>query len=95
MIDVLAQNFHFRVKLIIGRIACFDLCDQIFSRGVLDLSFVQQVIVVNGRAQGRVEDFFLYRRMSGQFATDFPCKRFLGSKSASRFGRGRCLVLLK
>ena len=69
--DVFPENDDFGVVVIVSGLHAFKLLDKLLGRGVLDVRFVQQRIVFDRAACGRIEDFFLDPRMDFQFTADF------------------------
>src|SRR5512144_34936 len=77
MFHVLAEHLDLRLPLRIADLAGLYLRDQFLRRRMLDLGLVHQVFVIDGLADGGIEDLFLDLGVQRQLLADSVCQLLL------------------
>ena len=86
MVDVLAQHLHLGVEEVgVGR-HCLDLRDQLLAAGMLHRGFIDQVLVLQAFAGGRVEDLFLDLGVHGEHLADLRGELLALRRGSARLG---------
>jgi hypothetical protein len=95
MVDVFAQHLHLGIEHLIGLHHSADLRDQFLGGLVLDVGFRDHVLVLDGFAHGRIEDFLLDLRVHRQLHADLLSQFHLLLGNAPGLGAGEFLVFLE
>ncbi len=85
VVDVLSEHGHLGVVVIIARLHVQQLLDQFLGPGVFHVRLVHQVVVVDRRANCRIEDLFLDLGVDNEFHADLLQRRAIEEYNRSLY----------